>query len=167
MRTTFHSLPQFFVSLFSACATKQEKLAPDVSVETGSISSARGFQVPHINRDAIAADDKRRIVDPGNEAPETVVVDFKSRQLFLVMEHGKAVRYRIAPLEMKSAGGLDGAANLRSALGGGWGVTAPNRAADLSAALVRMKNSDDAADLLQRMPAGAQVVFPISQEKTI
>lgn len=126
-------------ALLSACAASEERRAPESA-----------FQVPAIASAAIKTDDRRRSVAfETTEDVGTVVVDLAAGFLYLVTGEGRAMRYRIEPLDFKGA--TNGSARVENWVAG-----------DLQPALgsmIRMKNPEDAGDLHERMPSGGKVVF--------
>ena len=139
------------VALLSACAISAGRYAPGKLSNTNAASEIEtGFQVPLIAPAALKTDDRRRYVAfETTEVIGTVVVDMAAGSLYLVTGEGRAMRYRIEPLELKGA--ADGSARAEN-----WAV------GDLQPArgtMIRMKNPGDAEDLHQRMSAGGKVVF--------
>lgn len=119
-------------------------------------ATENGFQVPAITPASIKTDNRRRSVAfKTTEDVGTVVVDMAAGSLYLVTGEGRAMRYRIEPLDFKGA--ANGPARAENWASG-----------DLPPAfgtMIRMKNPEDAEDLHQRMSAGGKVVFLSSSSK--
>nr|WP_272210589.1 hypothetical protein [Marinicella sp. W31]MDC2876488.1 hypothetical protein [Marinicella sp. W31] len=135
----------------ASCAVLEEQYAPaTLSNSDTRRAPETGFYVPSIVPASIKTDDRRRSVAfETTEDTGTVVVDMAAGSLYLVTGEGRAMRYRIEPLDFKGA--ADGAARAEN-----WAV------GDLQptlGAMIRMKNPKDAEDLHQRLSAGGKVVF--------
>lgn len=138
-------------AVLASCAVSEERYAPArLSNSDARRVPETGFYVPAIARASIKTDDRRRSVAfETTEDVGTVVVDMAAGSLYLVTGEGRAMRYRIEPLELKGA--ADGSSRAEN-----WAV------GDLQPArgiMIRMKNPGDAEDLHQRMSAGGKVVF--------
>jgi len=147
--------PVFFPALaaafLSACSMSDERHQPATFSGSNSMRAAEnGFHVPVIAPASIKTDNRRRSVAfETTEEVGTVVVDLAAGSLYLVTGEGRAMRYRIEPLELKGA--ADGSARAEN-----WAVgdLQPSRGT-----MIRMINPEDAEDLHQRMSAGGKVVF--------
>jgi len=141
-------LPGLAATFLSACSMSDEGNAHSSGNSTQATEN--GFQVPVIAPASIKTNDRRRSVAfETTEDVGTVVVDLAAGSLYLVTGEGRAMRYRIEPLDFK--GVTNGAARAEN-----WAAGDPPPALG---SMIRMKNPEDADDLHQRMPSGGKVVF--------
>jgi lipoprotein-anchoring transpeptidase ErfK/SrfK len=101
-------LPRLFVLTLTvtvaACNTTQTSLpsgvkaaaiAPDDAARYGAIVDDP-YPVPAVDPERLKRRNVRQLVDfPTTEKPGTVVIDPHARYLYLVQEHGKALRYGV------------------------------------------------------------------------